>query len=157
MPCPSTMKGCGGWLEPSVFFCIWALWVRKGYAHFFSHSSLPLLYPQTQYGITVFCCQRCMHRHRSGSGSSKFVSDDSSSYFRSCLYITLSGVRTSQVQFQFNRLVLPSEYNKWCVHRANGLIGGFCDTIQYPWTHEALKRVSDAPSEVTGPNFGRTR
>jgi hypothetical protein len=34
MLCPSTIKGCSGCLEASVFFCIWAVWVRKWYVHF---------------------------------------------------------------------------------------------------------------------------
>jgi hypothetical protein len=42
----------------------------------FSRSSLPLLYPQTQYGITVFHCERYMQLH-SSSGCSKYVSDGS--------------------------------------------------------------------------------
>jgi hypothetical protein len=53
-----------------------------------SHSSLPLLYPQTQYGIAVYHSQSLMQHHSPGAGYSKFVSD-SSSYFGSCLYFVL--------------------------------------------------------------------
>jgi hypothetical protein len=37
MPCPRTIKGWGGCLEASGFFCIWAVWVREWYAHFPFH------------------------------------------------------------------------------------------------------------------------
>jgi hypothetical protein len=53
----------------------------------FSRPSLPLCYPQTHYGITVFHCQKYMQHHRSGSGCYKFVSGDGS-YFGTCPYIT---------------------------------------------------------------------
>jgi hypothetical protein len=72
---------------------------------------------------------------------------------------TLSGVRPSRAQarFQFNILFIPSEYNRRCLPYTFWHLGCCCDTLQYPWTHEALKRVPDAPSEVIDPNFGRTR
>jgi hypothetical protein len=75
------------------------------------------------------------------------------------VHIILLGVRTSRVQvrFQFIRPFIPSEYNKYCVSHTIWHIGGCCDTTQYPWTHEALKGVSDAPSKVIDPNFGWTR
>jgi hypothetical protein len=78
----------------------------------FSSLGLPVIYPHPQYGITVSHSQKLMQLHISGYGSSKFVSDDSTSYFETCPYIISSGVRKSQVQFQFNRPFIPSGYNK---------------------------------------------
>jgi hypothetical protein len=51
-----------------------------------SRSSLPLLYPQIQYYITVYRSQSLMQQHSSGSGFYKFVSDGSS-YSGTCPYL----------------------------------------------------------------------
>ena len=157
MPCPSTIKGCGGCLEASVFFCIWAVWVRKWYVHFFFH---------------VQVCHYSILKHNMVSqffiakGACNVPAQDlgalnlwvtAAAILEHVHICALSGVRTYQIQFQFNRATILRGYNKWCVPYTFWHIGCCCDTIQYPWTRETLTRVSDAPPEVTEPNFGWTR